>query len=62
MKLLTLTQVAQMLSISDSTARKLAAELPGVKLGKRTRYTEASVLAFVQAGGCGAKSAGQVAA
>ena len=55
MKLLTLTQVAQLLGISDSTARKIAPELPGaVVLGRRTRYQESAVIAFVQAGGCGA--------
>lgn len=53
MKLLTLTQVAQMLGISDATARKISPELPGaVVLGRRTRYQEAAVIAFVQAGGC----------
>jgi len=54
MKLLTLTQVAQMLGISDATARKISPELPGaVVLGKRTRYQESAVIEFVQAGGCG---------
>ena len=52
MKLLTLTQVAQMLGISDRTARKISADLPGaVVLGKRTRYQESAAVAFVQAGG-----------
>ena len=62
MKLLTLSQVAQLLGISDATARKISAELPGaVVLGKRTRYQEAAVIAFVQAGGCGSKVTSQQA-
>jgi hypothetical protein len=52
MKLFTLRQLAQVLGVDEKTARKFAAELHGVRIGKRLRYTEASVLALIERGGC----------
>lgn len=48
--LLTLEQVARRLGVSDKTARKLAPQLPSVLIGKRYRYPEDGVTAFINAG------------
>ena len=55
MKLLTLRRLAQILGVDEKTARQFTAELRGVRIGKRLRYTEASVLELIQRGGCNAE-------
>ena len=52
MKLFTLRQLARVLGVDEKTARKFTAELRGVRIGKRTRWTEESVLELIQRGGC----------
>ncbi len=52
MKLLTLPQVAERLGVSESLARKIAADMPGrVLLRGRTRITEEGLAEFVRRGG-----------
>jgi predicted site-specific integrase-resolvase len=53
MNLLTLSQVARRLGVSEKTARQFKSELPGVVLiGRRVKYTEEAIAEFVRRGGC----------
>jgi predicted DNA-binding transcriptional regulator AlpA len=53
MNLLTLSQVARRLGVSEKTARQFKSELPGVVLiGRRVKYTENAIIEFIQRGGC----------
>lgn len=63
MRLLSLSQVARQLGLSDPTARKIAPQLPGaVRLNKRIRYREDAILEFIQSGGCGGSASREPAA
>jgi len=46
--LLTLTQVAGRLGVSEKTARMIARDLPSVRVGKRSRYLAEEVEKFVR--------------
>jgi excisionase family DNA binding protein len=46
--LLTLTQVAGRLGVSEKTARMIARELPSVRVGKRSRYLSEEVEKYVR--------------
>lgn len=53
MKLLTLTEVARRLGVSEKTARQFKSELPGVvRVGQRVKYTEDAIVEFIRRGGC----------
>ena len=53
MNLLTLSQVAQRLGISDRTVRHFREQLPGgVRVGRRIKYTEDAIGEFIRRGGC----------
>ncbi len=53
MNLLTLSQVAQRLGVSERTVQGFKSELPGaVLIGKRVKYTEDSISEFIERGGC----------
>ena len=53
MKLISISEVAQKLGVSDKTARKLKDELPGaVRILGRTKYREDAILDFITNGGC----------
>ena len=53
MNLLTLSEVAHRLGVSDKTARQFKAELPGaVRIGQRIKFREDAIIEFVQRGGC----------
>jgi predicted DNA-binding transcriptional regulator AlpA len=51
--LLTLSQVAQRLGISEKTIRNFKSELPGgVRVGRRIKYLESDISEFIRRGGC----------
>jgi hypothetical protein len=53
MTLLTLSQVAMRLGISERTVRQFKSELPGaVRVGQRIKYTEDAIAEFIRRGGC----------
>lgn len=53
MNLLSLSQVAVRLGVSEATLRQFKNELPGaVRVGLRTKWTEESIAEFIQRGGC----------
>lgn len=53
MNLLSLSQVAQRLGVSEKTARQFKTELPGVvRVGQRVKYREDAIIEFIQSGGC----------
>jgi len=53
MNLLTLSDVARRLGVSEKTARQFKSELPGVVLiGRRVKYTEDAITEFIRRGGC----------
>jgi len=54
MKLLTLSEVAQRLSVSPQTIRRhFKGQLPGgVRVGRRIKYTEDAIADFIRGGGC----------
>ena len=52
MRLLTFSDVARRLGISEPTARKFRDQLPGaVRLSKRTRWIEDEIDQFIRRGG-----------
>lgn len=53
MNLLSLSEVARRLGVSDKTARQFKSELPGaVRVGQRVKYTEDAIADFIRRGGC----------
>jgi hypothetical protein len=53
MNLLTLSEVARRLGVSEKTARQLRSELPGaVRVGQRIKYREDALIGFIERGGC----------
>lgn len=53
MNLLTLSEVARRLGVSEKTARQIRSELPGaVRIGQRVKYREDSLAEFIGRGGC----------
>jgi len=53
MNLITFAQYARRLGVSEQTARKFKAELPGaVRVGRRIKYAEDAVTEFIRRGGC----------
>ncbi len=50
--LLTLAEVARRLGVSEKMARVLVKDFPSVSTGKRLRYPESEIAAFVERGGC----------
>ena len=53
MNLLSLSDVARRLGVSEKTARQFKSELPGVvRVGRRIKYTEDAISDFIRSGGC----------
>lgn len=48
--LLTMADIARRLGVSQKIAREIAQTLPGIKVGRRIRYSEEAVTAFVKSG------------